>query len=665
MPFSVFIKRGCVVTDSFPHLFSPLTIGPLTVKNRVFSTGHQTMMIGGGEPTDDFVAYHEARAAGGAGLIITEAASIHASASFSSLAIDGSNDNCIAGYAKTADAIHAHGCAVFGQLAHGGRFTHGTDDGTLAVAYAPSATPDERFHNQPRAMTNAMAWSLIDGYGDTAKRMATAGLDGVEILASQGTLPAQFLNPRLNFRNDEFGGSFDGRMRFLRELIDNARGKIGDGVVLGMRISGDEIGYDGLTPDLVIEAIVALDDDGVLDYVNVIAGTMADLEGSVHIVPPMAIETGYVAPYAATVKARVSMPVFVAGRINQPQISEQILGTGQADMCGMTRAMIADPEIVNKTQAGRLDDIRACVGCNQACIGHMQTGYPISCIQHPETGRERTFGTRQPAATARKVMIAGGGPAGMKAATVAAERGHDVTLYETTARLGGQTLLAQQLPGRAEFGGVITNLTRELEQAGVKVVTNTAVDRAMVDREAPDAVIIATGARPRHPAIEGAEEAHVVDAWQVLSDDANVGASVVIADWRCDWVGLGLAEKLARDGCSVKLAVNGPMAGESIQQYVRTNWTGTLHKLGVEIIPYSRLYGVDADTVYLQHTASGEAVLCESVDTLVTALGHEPETTLEDALVDFDGEIHVIGDCLGPRTVEEAVLEGLRAGVTV
>ena len=157
----------------------------------------------------------------------------------------------------------------------------------------------------------------------------------------------------------------------------------------------------------------------------------------------------------------------------------------------------------------------------------------------------------------------------------------------------------------------------------------------------------------------------MVDAWQVLGEEANVGASVVIADWRCDWVGLGLAEKLARDGCRVRLAVNGPMAGESIQQYVRTNWIGTLDKLGVEIIPYVRLYGVDADTVYLQHTASGEAVLCEAVDTLVTALGHEPETALEDSLLGYDVEIHVIGDCLGPRTVEEAVLEGLKAGVAV
>lgn len=623
------------------------------------------MMIDGGVPNDDFVAYHAARAAGGAGLIITEAARVHSSTVSSGQAINGTNDRCIDAYAKTAKAVHAHGCAVFGQLSHGGRSSYGTNDGTRAVAYAPSATPDERFHNQPRAMTTAMVRELTSSYGDAAQRMATAGLDGVEILASHGALPAQFLNPRLNFRDDEFGGSFDGRMHFLRSLISDARAKIGNEVILGMRISGDEIGHDGLTPDLVIEILCALDHDGVLDYVNVIAGTMSDLAGSVHVVPPMAIETGYLAPFAAMVKARVSMPVFVAGRINQPQISEQMLSSGQADMCGMTRAMIADPQMPAKAQAGRLDDIRACIGCNQACIGHMQSGYPISCIQHPETGRERIFGVRKPAVRTRKVMVAGGGPAGMKAAAVAAERGHDVTLYETTARLGGQTLLAQQLPGRAEFGGVVTNLTRELVKAGVRVVTNTTVDREMIVTQAPEAVIVATGARPRQPAITGSDEGHVVDAWQVLTDAANVGASVVIADWRCDWVGLGLAEKLARNGCQVRIAVNGTTPGESIQQYVRTNWIGILNKLGVEIIPYARLYGVDADTVYLQHTASGEAVLCEGVDTLVTALGHEPDMALEDALQDFDRDVHVIGDCLGPRTVEEAVLEGLKAGTAV
>ena len=263
------------------------------------------------------------------------------------------------------------------------------------------------------------------------------------------------------------------------------------------------------------------------------------------------------------------------------------------------------------------------------------------------------------------MLVAGGGPGGMKAAAVAAERGHDVTLYEASVRLGGQALLAQRLPGRAEFGGIVTNLAHEMALAGVRVVTGVRVDKALVVREAPDAVIVATGARPHIPQFEGAEEAHVVDAWRVLSGEANVGASVVIVDWRCDWIGLGLAEKLARDGCRVRLSVPGTVPGLAIQQYLRDQWMGTLHKLGVEVIPYTRLHGADADAVYLQHTTSGEAVVCEDVDTLVLALGHERVAELEADLAGYGGVVHAIGDCVAPRTAEEAVLEGLKVAAAL
>ncbi|MGR3342502.1 MAG: FAD-dependent oxidoreductase, partial [Paracoccaceae bacterium] len=391
----------------------------------------------------------------------------------------------------------------------------------------------------------------------------------------------------------------------------------------------------------------------------------AGLAGSVHIVPPMAIDTAYTAPFAAAFKSRISIPVFVAGRINQPQIAEQVLASGQADMCGMTRAMISDPEMANKAKSGRFDDIRACVACNQACIGHMLNGFPISCIQHPETGREIEFGDLAPANTPRRIVVVGGGPGGMKAASVAARRGHDVILYEASSGLGGQVNLAQLLPGRSEFGGVTTNLAREMELAGVSVKTKTMVSRELIERIDPDILILATGATPYRPAIEGGDEAHIIDAWQVLMGDANVGANVVIADWRCDWIGLGLAEKLARDGCHVRLAVNCMTAGQMIPQYVRDKWLGDIHRLGVEVIPYARLFGADSDTIYLQHTISGEAILCEGVDTLVTALGHQANTDLATDLSDWPGELHLIGDCVAPRTVEEAVLEGLRVGASI
>jgi NADPH-dependent 2,4-dienoyl-CoA reductase/sulfur reductase-like enzyme len=262
-------------------------------------------------------------------------------------------------------------------------------------------------------------------------------------------------------------------------------------------------------------------------------------------------------------------------------------------------------------------------------------------------------------------MVVGGGPGGMKAAAVAAERGHQVTLYERGSQLGGQVLLAQLLPRRAEFGRIAENLAREMAIAGVSVQRNTDVTAEFVARHAPDALILATGAGPRAPEIEGGEDAHVVDAWQVVRGEANVGARVVVADWRCDWIGLGVAEKLARDGCAVTLAVNGYMAGQMLQIYMRDPWVGTLHSLGVEVVPYARLFGADGDTVYLQHTASGEPIVLDGIDTLVTAHAHKADTALGESLAGWEGEVHRVGDCLAPRTCEEAVLEGLEAGLAV
>jgi 2,4-dienoyl-CoA reductase-like NADH-dependent reductase (Old Yellow Enzyme family) len=645
------------------HLFSPITIRGKTIKNRILSTGHDTTMPTDSLPNDRLVAYQEARAAGGVGLIILQVAGVHDSARYTTHVLMATTDDCIPGYKKIADACHAHGTTVFGQLFHPGREVMESQDGTAPVAYAPSAVPNERFHVMPRPLTRRMIREIIDGYGSAARRLQKAGLDGVEIVASHGYLPAQFLNPRVNLREDEYGGAFENRLRFIREIIAAIRRECGEDFIVGMRISGDEKDYAGLQDGEALEAMVAL--EGTLDFYNIVVGSSASFGGAIHIAAPMAIEHGYVAPFAAAAKARVKTPIFVAGRINQPQDAEKILASGQTDMVGMTRAMICDPEMPKKAEEGRLDDVRACIACNQACIGHFHLGYPISCIQHPETGRELVYGKRKPIAKKKRILIAGGGPGGMKAAAVAAERGHDVTVYEATERLGGQTLLAQLLPTRAEFGGIVTNLTREMQLAGAKVVTRTKVTRALVEELKPDAVIIATGAKPRAGEIEGIETGHVVNAWQVIKNEVNVGTSVVIADWRCDWIGMGIAEKLARAGCHVRLAVDGYMPGQRIHQYVRDNWWGELQKLNVEIIPLVRLYGVDGDTVYLQHATNSEPIVLEGVDTLVASLGHERVDALADELEGWAGEVHMIGDCLTPRTAEEAVFEGLKVAAEI
>ena len=650
---------------AFPNIFSPLDVGPTRLKNRIFSTGHMTVMLENGFPSDAMVAYHKARAEGGAGLIILEAARAHVSGDSGRPAIRAYDDDCIAGYQRIADACHPSGCKVFAQLSHPGREMAAAADGTQAVAVAPSAIPNERFHVFPQEMSPRLIADIIDGFEAAAGRIRQAGLDSVEVVASHGYLIAQFFNPRVNVRTDTYGGSFENRIRFAREVLKAVKRGAGPDMVIGMRLSGAENNHHGLDDSECLKISRALAQDGVLHYLNVTAGTSAGLAGSIHIVPAMSFDNGYTAPLAAAVRAKIDIPVFVAGRINQPHIAETILSSGQADMCGMTRAMIADPLMPQKARVGKQDDIRACVACNQACIGHMLNGYPISCIQHPETGREIEFATLKPANSSRRVMVVGGGPAGVKVASIAAERGHKVTLYESETALGGQVALAQLLPGRAEFGGVTQNLAREVKAAGVTVKFGVTVTRQLVAQTQPEVVILATGAVPYTPPIEGSEEGHVVSAWQVLRGEANVGSRVAIADWRCDWIGLGLAEQLARDGCHVRLLVNGMTAGQSIPQYARDKWLGDLHRLGVEVIPYARLFGVAQDCAYFQHTLSGEPIVLEGIDTVVTSLGHQPVTTLADELGDWDGEIHVIGDCLSPRTVEEAVLEGLKVGTQI
>ena len=643
---------------SFKHLFTPHIIRGMEIRNRIFSSGHQTILARDWLPTDEMAAYHEARAAGGVGLIVTEAARPHSDAVTTSSYIDASTDRCIPGYRKIAEAVHRHGSRIFGQVAHGGRIAHGYG-GLLTVPYAPSTVPDHRFHTMPRAMPTDYVWEVIQAHADAAQRMAKAGFDGIEMTASHGLLLAQFLSPDVNRRDDEFGGSEEKRFRFITEVVTAVRKAIGPDRIIGIRISAHEDEPTGLTSQMVLDACRRMDGLADLDYLNVTMGSMAGLGSSAHVVPPMSFEHAYIGPHAAAIKDVFTRSIFVAGRINQPQLAEQVLAKGQADMCGMTRALISDAEMPNKAKRGDLDEIRACIGCNQACIGHYHQGVPISCIQDPISGRELTLGAHEKVDKPRSVLVAGGGPGGMKAAAVAAQRGHRVTLCEKSRQLGGQVLLAQALPGRAEFGVLVDNLRCEMELAGVEVCLNTNVDMTLVEQTSPDAVIIATGATPFQSDAKIDVDTHVVEAWQVLKGEASPGNSVVIADWRCDWIGVGLAEKLAQEGCRVRLAVDGTHAGQNLQIYLRDIWAGKLNALEVEIIPYARLFGTDRNTAYFHHTANGDPIVCEDIDTLVLSQGHQSVTALEDRLKGSGVEIHLVGDCLSPRTAEEAIYEGL------
>lgn len=648
----------------FPELFSPLNIGPVELKNRIFFPAHHTNLTASC-PSPELAAYYEARARGGAGLVIVELAGVYEPGGiYSSALLMATSDDCIPGYRDIADRCHAHDCKVFAQLFHPGREIRQSPDGGMALAFAPSAVPTERFRVTPAPFTQAMIPQLVQGFGDAAARLERAGIDGVEIIVGFGFVLSQFLSPRINRRRDEYGGSCENRMRIVENLFADIREKT-KSMVLGVRVSVDERNDEGLTPEEVTAVCEAMERTGEVDYFNFTDGSASTVGGAAYMVPSMALDHSELHSHVRALRSRLSKPLLMAGRLNQPQLAEELLKGGLVDMCGMARPLIADPEFANKARHGRADDIRACVACNQSCIGRVHQGATVSCIQNPASGRELQFANVSSAKHSRNVLVVGGGPAGMKAAVTASERGHKVTLWENKTQLGGQVLLAQQLPGRMEFGGIVTNLRHELERAAADIVCGVEAGADAIVAADADVVVVATGAHARTAEIDQSDDAHVVDAWQVAGGGANVGSRVVVYDWLADWTGLGVAEKLARDGCAVTLAVNGYAAGERLPVYTRDPWIGELHRLGVTIMPYARLYGVDADTVYLQHTASGEPMLIENINTLVASMGAVSNCTFRDRLDETGLEIHYIGDCLAPRSCEEAILEGLRVGSTI
>jgi 2,4-dienoyl-CoA reductase-like NADH-dependent reductase (Old Yellow Enzyme family) len=651
--------------NRFPSLFSPAKIGAIELKNRVIFGPHGTTLGHDGKVTDDLIAYHEARARGGAGLIILESATVHETYAFPQQFIYLGSDECIPGISKLVATCHQHDCKVFGQLFHAGRAVRISLDGSQSIAWAPSIIPDERYRIVPRVMSTAMVYEIIEAYVEAALRLQKAGCDGVEILAGMGYLVSQFMNPLTNQREDEFGGSLENRLRFLTEILTRTRAKVNADFVIGIRISGDELDGLGLDADAMLKICKAIDEEQLVDYFNVIASSSATPYGWIRVFPPMEVEPLYAAPFAKKIKQNVSKPVILGGRINQPQDAEKMIAEGVADFCAMVRPFIADPEFALKAENGRSDDIRACVACNQACVGHRLAHFPVSCIQYPESGRERVYGKLMPVNKIKKIMVVGGGPAGMKAAIVAASRGHIVEIFEKSAQLGGNVLMAQQLPGREEFGGVATNLTRELQGTTAKIHLNQEVTVQTVTEFAADIVIMASGSVPRKANLELDDKTDIIYAHDIIENDVKTANSVVIADWRCDWTGLGVAEKLAKEGCYVRLAVNGFVAGEHIQSIVRDAWIAKLHRLGVEITPFARLFGSVERSVFFQHITSHEPIVFEDVGTLVIAHGYNSNSSLADSIVNCDSQVIRIGDCLQPRSVEEAVFDGLKVATEI
>ena len=620
---------------SLDHLFSPLALGPVELANRIVSTAHQTTLVHDHLPTDDFVAYHEARARGGAGLIVLEATAVHPSGLLTSHTLGGYLPEIVDGYRRVAAAVRPHGTRLFVQLLHGGREQIATPP--RAPALAPSPVPSPRFRSEPRTATGPEIEELVAGHALAAALVAEAGLDGVEISAAHRYLIEQFLDPELNRREDAWR---DGR-RFLVEVVRAGRAAA-PGLCVGVRLSADSERTAGVA-DLLTE-------EGV-DYLSLALGDSSTYLGSVGIVPPPPVEEAVVA--GATERFAVGLPRIATSRVVHVEVADRLIAEGRAEALGMTRALIADPELPAKARAGRVEAIVRCIGCN-ACIAHYHAGTPLACAINPRTGREARLGHPGRTRAPRRLVVLGGGPAGIAAATDAGRAGHEVVLLEREERLGGQIALAGAAPaGRELASRFLEDAERRLEAAGVEVRLR-ADD---LDGLEPDTVVLATGARPYENdrlVLDGVEVLH---AWDVLGGRLPKAERVVVADWGGDPSGLDAAEVLAAVGKRVTLAVASVAVGELVHQYRRNLYLQRLYRAGVTILHHHKLDSADEGVVRLRNVFARELVAELDADVLVLALGRVPvEVSAPPGI-----PVERAGDCLSPRSLEEAVLEGTLA----
>ena len=647
---------------AFRHLFTPLQVGGLVLKNRIFSTGHAEAMAEDGKPGPRLRAYHEAKARGGAALtIVGGSTSVHPSSPASAWnMIATHHDAVIPGYRSLAEAVHRHGCRVMSQLTHMGRRSQ-SDVESWHVLLAPSQIPEQVHREVPHEIEPEQIAMLVRAFGDATRRCREGGLDGVELSFAHNHLVDQFWSPLFNRRTDEYGGSLENRMRFGFEVLREIRRQVGRDWVVGARISGDEMTAGGLTAGDMAEIARRLAASGLVDFLSIIGGAAHTLPLQALAVPNMASPHGVFVPLAAAIKAAVpGMPVFHAGRIVDPVHADQILADGSIDLVGMTRALIADPDLPRKAIEGRLDDVRLCVGANEGCIDRIYQGKPVTCIQNPETGRETELAEPLPAAMRRRVVVVGAGPAGLEAARVAALRGHHVVLLEREAEVGGQVLIAARAPARAEYAGILRFLARQVDKLAVDCRLRVEASVDTVLGESPDVVIIATGSSPHMPDLRGLDGKHVVTDRDVLLDRAEVGERVVVVDDVHTQQGLSTAEHLLDRGRRVEVISRLFYAGQDVGVTSIAPLYARLFAKGVTLTPHTDLVAVEGSAVVVANVYTRAERRIEGVDTVVLSMGSRSIDALYRALKGQVAALHAIGDCVAPRGIHQAILEGTR-----
>ena len=509
------IKRINMTTNSYAHILQPLNLGFTTLKNRVVMGSMHTGLEDRFYHYPKLAAYFGERAKGGVGLLITGGISPNRQGWL--LPAGGTMNTLgdIAPHRLVTHAVHKHGAKILMQILHSGRYGYQP----FVVSASPIKSPISMF--KPRQMSEKNILSTIDDFAHTASLAKKAGYDGVEIMGSEGYLLNQFLSRHVNQREDQWGGAIENRMRFAVEIVKAIRVKVGEKFIICFRLSMLDLVHDGNTMDEVITVAKALEKAGI----NLLNTGIGWHEARVPTIVTSVPRAAFV-DYTAEVKKHVAVPVIASNRINMPETAEEILAAGKADMVQMARPLLADAFWVSKTATNRVDEINTCIACNQACLDHSFQNKRASCLVNPRAAHETEL-VYLKTKKAKKIAVVGGGVAGMSAATVAAERGHNVTLFEAASEVGGQFNLAKVVPGKEEFHETIRYFKVQLEKTGVEVRLNTKVNREQLEREGFDEVIIATGVVPRGLKIEGSDAPNVLSYAEVLRG-APVGNKVAV-----------------------------------------------------------------------------------------------------------------------------------------